>query len=55
MKRDTRGPRSLGSSLGKLGPATHAIRRIGAGLLFLEHGAQKLFGVMGGRWCRPCR
>ena len=26
----------------------HAILRIGAGLLFTEHGLQKLFGVMGG-------
>jgi len=25
-----------------------AILRIGAGLLFMEHGAQKLFGVLGG-------
>jgi putative oxidoreductase len=33
---------------GQLGPAMHAILRIGAGLLFTEHGLQKLFGVMGG-------
>ncbi len=32
----------------KLGPATHAIFRIGAGLLFLQHGLQKLFGLLGG-------
>jgi putative oxidoreductase len=29
------------------GPA-HAILRIGAGLLFMQHGAQKLFGLLGG-------
>ncbi len=31
-----------------LGPASHAILRIGAGLLFMQHGAQKLFGWLGG-------
>ena len=31
-----------------LGPVTHALLRIGAGLLFMEHGAQKLFGMFGG-------
>ena len=31
-----------------LGPATHALLRIGAGFLFLEHGLQKLFGLFGG-------
>jgi len=29
-------------------PVMHAILRIGAGLLFVQHGLQKLFGVMGG-------
>ena len=33
---------------GQLGPVMHAILRIGAGLLFMEHGLQKLFGVLGG-------
>lgn len=28
--------------------ATHALLRIGAGLLFMQHGAQKLFGWLGG-------
>jgi putative oxidoreductase len=28
--------------------ATHAVLRIGAGLLFMQHGAQKLFGWLGG-------
>ena len=31
-----------------LGPTAHAILRIGAGLLFLQHGLQKLFGLLGG-------
>jgi len=35
-------------ALAALGPATHALLRIGAGLLFMEHGAQKLFGLFGG-------
>jgi putative oxidoreductase len=30
------------------GPITHALLRIGAGLLFMQHGAQKLFGMFGG-------
>lgn len=33
---------------GTLGPATHGILRIGAGLLFMQHGLQKLFGLLGG-------
>ena len=28
--------------------ATHALLRIGAGLLFMQHGLQKLFGMFGG-------
>ena len=31
-----------------LASATHAILRIGTGLLFMQHGAQKLFGMFGG-------
>jgi putative oxidoreductase len=31
-----------------LGRRTHAVLRIGAGLLFMEHGLQKLFGLLGG-------
>jgi putative oxidoreductase len=31
-----------------LGPALHAALRIGAALLFMQHGAQKLFGWLGG-------
>lgn len=33
--------------IGELAPAMHALLRIGAGLLFMEHGAQKLFGWFG--------
>lgn len=38
----------LEKRLARLGPATHAILRIGAGLLFLQHGVMKLFGWLGG-------
>ena len=31
-----------------LGPIAHAALRIGGGLLFMEHGLQKLFGLFGG-------
>ena len=31
-----------------LGGITHAILRVGTALLFIEHGLQKVFGVMGG-------
>lgn len=34
-------------ALSAFGPATHAILRIGAGILFMQHGAQKLFGMFG--------
>lgn len=30
------------------GPAAHALLRIGAALLFMQHGAQKLLGMFGG-------
>ena len=33
---------------GKAASITHAILRIGAGLLFMQHGLQKLFGLLGG-------
>ena len=36
------------AALAALAPATHALLRIGAGLLFMQHGAQKLFGLLGG-------
>lgn len=31
-----------------LQPVAHSLLRIGAGLLFMEHGLQKLFGMLGG-------
>ncbi len=34
--------------LATAGSVTHAVLRIGAGLLFMQHGAQKLFGWFGG-------
>jgi putative oxidoreductase len=36
------------AGLGRLAGPTHALLRIGAGLLFMQHGAQKLFGALGG-------
>jgi len=35
------------------GPASHAALRIGAGLMFMQHGAQKLFGWLGGFGGQP--
>jgi len=37
------------SLLGRFRPTIYAIFRIVAGLMFAQHGAQKLFGVLGGR------
>jgi putative oxidoreductase len=34
--------------LGKFEPQAYALLRIAAGLLFAQHGAQKLFGALGG-------
>jgi putative oxidoreductase len=39
---------AAGWRLGELAEAGHAVARIGIGALFLQHGLQKLFGVMGG-------
>jgi putative oxidoreductase len=36
------------TALEKYAPIAHVVLRIGAGLLFMQHGAQKLFGVLGG-------
>lgn len=36
-----------------IAPWTHALLRIGAGLLFMEHGLQKLFGMFGGMGGTP--
>jgi putative oxidoreductase len=35
-------------TLGKFSPSIYALLRIVAGLLFAQHGAQKLFGALGG-------
>jgi putative oxidoreductase len=35
--------------LGRFGPQCYALMRIAVGLLFACHGAQKLFGVLGGQ------
>jgi putative oxidoreductase len=40
--------RTVGLGLGRIAPYTYALLRIVAGLLFACHGAQKLFGVLGG-------
>jgi putative oxidoreductase len=32
----------------RFAPATHALLRVGAGILFMQHGLQKLFGMFGG-------
>ena len=47
LTRDT--PLSGRSAIfAQLGPVTHALLRIGVGLLFMQHGLQKLFGMFGG-------
>ncbi len=33
----------------RFAPVAQAIMRVGVGLLFMQHGAQKLFGVLGGQ------
>ena len=40
--------RGTGGALASFAPAAHAPLRIGAGLLYMQHGAQKLFGMFGG-------
>lgn len=39
---------TLTSEAGALAPAAKALLRIGAGVLFMQHGLQKLFGMFGG-------
>ena len=36
------------ATLASIAPWTHALLRIGAGLLYMQHGLQKLFGMFGG-------
>jgi putative oxidoreductase len=36
------------ATLALIAPWTHALLRIGAGLLYMQHGLQKLFGMFGG-------
>jgi putative oxidoreductase len=36
------------ATFASIAPWTHALLRIGAGLLYMEHGLQKLFGMFGG-------
>src|SRR5688572_16632767 len=38
----------LNAFFARLGPFLHAVLRIGVGLLFMQHGVQKLFGWLGG-------
>lgn len=42
------GSSGLSATLTSFAPTMQAILRIGAGLLFMQHGAQKLFGLLGG-------
>ncbi|HUR95263.1 MAG TPA: DoxX family protein [Gemmatimonadales bacterium] len=39
---------SAAGKLASFGPIAYAVLRIGAGLLFMQHGLQKLFGMFGG-------
>jgi putative oxidoreductase len=39
---------NIAETTSRFAPATHAILRIGAGILFMQHGLQKLFGMFGG-------
>ena len=41
------------NALASLAPAAHALLRIGTGLIFMEHGLQKLFGMFGGFMGKP--
>jgi putative oxidoreductase len=40
---------AVSSSLSVLADVTHVVLRVGVGLLFIQHGLQKLFGLLGGR------
>jgi putative oxidoreductase len=41
------------ATIASIAPWTHALLRIGAGLLYMEHGLQKLFGMFGGMGGTP--
>jgi putative oxidoreductase len=41
------------ATIASITPWTHALLRIGAGLLYMEHGLQKLFGMFGGMGGTP--
>jgi putative oxidoreductase len=41
-------PTGMPATLASIAPWTHALLRIGAGLLYMQHGLQKLFGMFGG-------
>lgn len=45
---ETAPARSASPAVPASGPMAHAALRVGAGLLFMQHGAQKLFGLLGG-------
>ncbi|HET6579375.1 MAG TPA: DoxX family protein [Gemmatimonadales bacterium] len=44
---------SRSAGFARLAPVTHALLRIGAALLYMEHGLQKLFGMFGGVGATP--
>ena len=39
---------TLMEGTGRFAPTAHGVLRIGAGLLYMQHGLQKLFGMFGG-------
>jgi len=41
------------ATIASIAPWTHTLLRIGAGLLYMEHGLQKLFGMFGGMGDTP--
>ena len=41
------------ATVASIAPGTHVLLRIGAGLLYMEHGLQKLFGWFGGMGGTP--
>jgi putative oxidoreductase len=53
MSTTSRSDTGRTGALAGLAPATHATLRIGAGLLFMQHGAQKLLGWFGGFGGQP--